>query len=190
MERLNVASAVCKTYESGVTVEARRLDIESRPIPGETAMHEAAHVVAAGRIEYATIIPSGDALGTTKPTKMTAASAAAPESLGHHGTGWDMYLTEHILGVAPGTAKAAARAALSGREEEMYEVAAILQKKKTIVQGDVEDARTNVINNRFGIHPVEVTITLPNGEINTSKTQSFRGEVRIQDLLLNPSSQS
>lgn len=190
MERLTIASPVRKTYESGVTVEVHRLDIESRPIPGETAIHEAAHVVAAGRIKSATIVPSGEALGTTVPVKLTAAAAAAPESLGHRGTSWDMYVTEHILGVDPGTAKAAARAALSGREEEMYEVAAILQKKKTIVQGDVEDARTNVINNRFGIHPVEVTITMPNGQANTRETQSFHGEVRIHDLLLDSSSQS
>ena len=78
MERLNVTgtSTVIKTLESGTIVRARSGEAR-RSIPGPVAEHEAAHVVAAGKIVSATIIPSGDALGTTQPVKMTAQAAAA-----------------------------------------------------------------------------------------------------------------
>ena len=155
-----------------------------RPQPGGTARHEAAHVVAAGEIVYATIIPRGEALGITQPVKMTAAAAAAPEALGHDGTGWDMFLTEHILGVDPGTAKSAARSALSGRQEEMHEVATLLEEKKTIGQRDVDQARENVKKRRQGIHPIEVETTSPQGKTTTTIVESFRGEIKIENGLL------
>lgn len=184
MERLNISKPVAKTYENGVTVQARIIEPLKRPIPGETAEHEAAHVVAAGEIVYATIIPSGNALGATKPVRMTAAAAAAAEAMGHSGTGWDMFLTEHYLGVDPGIAKSAAKAALSGRQEEIEEVASLLEERKTIGQGDVDQARRNVEKRRDGIHPVEVQISSPEGQTKVVTTLSFRGEIKIQDNLL------
>ena len=66
MERLSVAGAASatRTFEDGTIVGARKVEVK-RPIPGFVAIHESAHVVAAGKIVSATIIPSGDALGTT-----------------------------------------------------------------------------------------------------------------------------
>src|SRR3990167_3000185 len=159
MERLNVAGVACatRTFEDGTTVNARKVEVR-RPIPSFVAKHEAAHVVAAGRIVSATIIPSGNASGITRPVKMTAAAAAAPEALGHDGTGWDMYITEHVLGVDPNVAKSAARSALSGREEELHEVATLLQERSTIGQSDVEEARQNVEDRAQGIFPVQIYI--------------------------------
>ena len=102
MERFRVSTSPTENVlEDGTTISAQVLE-KSKPIPGDVAMHEAAHVVAAGEIVFATIIPSGDASGRTQPKKMTAAAAAAAEALGHSGTSWDMHLTEHILGVDPG----------------------------------------------------------------------------------------
>src|SRR3989344_3867669 len=152
MERLDLsrAASVAKTFEGWITVTARKIET-AKPIPGSVALHEAAHVVAAGEIVMATIRPTGDALGTTQPVKMTAAAAAAPEALGHDGTGWDMFLTEHVLGVDPGTAKAAARSALAGRHDELHEVAILLEERGTIGQGDVNEARQNVSEKRQGI---------------------------------------
>ena len=96
MERLSLASSsfASQTREDGTVVNVRKIEL-NRPIPGSVAEHEAAHVVAAGNIVSATIIPSGEALGTTQPVKLTAAAAAAAEAMGHDGTGWDMFLTEH-----------------------------------------------------------------------------------------------
>ena len=183
MERLNLASSasITQELEDGTTVSAQRIE-EPRVVPGSVAEHEAAHVVASGEIVMATIIPSGDASGTTQPVKMTAAAAAAAEAMGHDGTGWDMYLTKYVLGVDPGVAKSAARSALSGRAEEMYEVASILQKRKTITQVDVEEARQNVRDRRQGIFPVEIKIITPDGKISRLTANSFRYEVKMSDL--------
>src|SRR3989344_4934781 len=165
MERLSVAGAASatRTFEDGTIVGARKVEVK-RPIPGFVAIHESAHVVAAGKIVSATIIPSGDALGTTQPVKMTAAAAAAAEALGCNGTGHDMFITEHVLVVDPSVAKSAARSALSGKSEEMYEVATLLQERSTIGQADVEEARENVKKRNKGIFPIEVEIITLDGQ--------------------------
>jgi hypothetical protein len=183
MERLILASgAATKTYEDGTVVSAKILEFR-RPIPSSVAEHEAAHVVAAGEIVRATIIPSGDAQGTTQPVRMTAAAAAAAEAMGHSGTGWDMHLVKYYLETDPSAAKAAARAALSGKHEEMFEVATLLEERKTIGQSDVNEAFQNVSDKRQGTFDVEVEISVPGEKIITFPTKSFRGEVRIADLL-------
>src|SRR3989344_3284954 len=184
MERLSITGVDCaaRTFEGGTTVSARKVEIK-RPIPGSVAKHESAHVVAAGKIVSATIIPSGDALGTTQPVKMTAQAAAAAEALGCSGTGHDMFITEYVLGVDPGVAKSAARSALSGKSEEMYEVATLLQERSTIGQSDVEEARQNVKNRNKGIFPIEVEIITPDGQTRTYTTESFKGEIKISDLM-------
>ena len=184
MERLSVAGAAIatRTFEDGTTVSARKVEVK-RPIPGSVAKHESAHVVAAGKIVSATIIPSGDALGTTQPVKMTAVAAVAAEALGHDGTGWDMFLTEHILRVDPSVAKSAAQSALSGKSEEMYEVATLLQERSTIGQSDVEEARRNVKKRNQGIFPIEVEIVTPDGRRRSITTKSFRNEIKISELM-------
>jgi len=184
MERLSVAGAASatRTFEDGTIVGARKVEVK-RPIPGFVAIHESAHVVAAGKIVSATIIPSGDALGTTQPVEMTAAAAAAAEALGCSGTGHDMFITEHVLGVDPSAAKSAARSVLSGKSEEMYEVATLLQERGTIGQADVEEARENVKNKNQGIFSIEVEIKPPQGKVITYMTESFKGEINISDLL-------
>lgn len=170
------------TLKDGTIVNVRKVE-GKRKIPGSTAQHEAAHVVAAGEIVHATIIPSGDALGTTQPVRMTAAAAAAADAMGYDGTGWDMFLTEHFLGVDAGTARSAARAALSGKQEEMWEVATILQEQKTIGQPEVRQAWQNVYERRQGIFPIKVEIITPDGKVKALNTKSFRNEVKMSDLV-------
>lgn len=184
MERLNLSAStiVTESLKGGTTITARKIEAP-RVIPGSVAEHEAAHVVAAGEIVSATIIPKGDALGTTQPVKMTAATAAAAEALGHTGTGWDMFLTEHVLGVDPGTAKAAARSALSGKDEELLEVATLLEERKTISQRDVEEARKNIIKRRQGIFEVEIEIRMPGEKMQSLSGETFHGEIKISDLI-------
>ena len=182
-ERLSLysSSSATKTLEDGTIITVRKIETP-RPKPGDTSRHESYHVVAAGEIVSATIIPSGDALGTTIPVKMTAAAAAAPEAMGHSGTGWDMYLTEHVLGVDPGSAKAAARSALSGRYEEVEEVAIVLEQKGTIYQFDVQRARQNVIDKRNGIFDAEVEIRELGKKVIWFPTKTSGGVVNISDL--------
>lgn len=184
MERLRLSSTavVTQVREDGTTVTAQKIE-RPRKGPGSVAKHEAAHVVAAGEIVMATIIPSGNASGRTQPVKMTATAAAAAEARGHDGTGYDMYLTEHILGVDPGVAKSAARSALSGKEEELDEVATLLEERRTIGQSDVKEARKNVSNRRKGIFPAEIAIIAPDGKTTSYITETFQHEVKISDLL-------
>lgn len=187
MERLNIEKPVQITGADGTTVSARRLDGQPRPRPGSVAIHEAAHVVAAGEIVSATIVPSGDAAGATVPVRMTVEAAAAAAAYGCDGTGWDMFLVEHALGADRGSALAAGRAALSGKGDLLTEVATLLEERKTIGQGDVNEAHNNLERESQGKHPVEVVITFPNSHRETQITESFLGEVRIGDLLLyNP----
>lgn len=184
MERLKLGTTESDATKlnDGTTINAYKVGIK-RPTPSPVAMHEAAHIVAAGEIVSATIIPSGSTRGKTHPVKMTAAAAAAAEALGHSGTSWDMYLTEYILGVDPGVAKSAARSALSGRSEEMLEVATLLEERRTIGQADVKEARENVKDKNLGIFPIKVEIITRGGERRCVTTQTFHGEVRIADLL-------
>ena len=113
---------------------------------------------------------------------MTAAAAAAAEALGCSGTGHDMFITEHALGVDPSVAKSAARSVLSGKSEEMYEVATLLQERGTIGQADVEEARENVKKRNKGIFLIEVEVMTPDGQTRTHTTESFKGEIKISDL--------
>src|SRR3990170_4629605 len=114
---------------------------------------------------------------------MTAAAAAAAEALGCSGTGHDMFITEHVLGVDPSVAKSAARSVLSGKSEEIYEVATLLQERSTIGQTDVEEARENVKKRNQGIYPIKMEVMTPDGKIRTLSGESFQNEVKISDLL-------
>lgn len=66
----------------------------------------------------------------------------------------------------------------------MYEVATLLEERKTIGQSDVEEAKVNVEKRRYGIHPIEVAITTPESQTKVSVVESFRGEIKLEDGLL------
>lgn len=174
--RVPINSAIA--LESGFSIRVRNIDI-SRPTPGPVAQHEAAHVVAAGEIHSATIIPRGDALGTTTPKVMTAAAAGAAAARGHRGVGWDLFLAKHAFGADADSAIAQGRAALSGKEDEVEEVATILQERGTIDQSHVYQARENVRKRRDGVHPVEVYIKSTHGELRVYQAESHRDKVLI-----------
>jgi hypothetical protein len=174
---------VQKTTESGATISISSRQ-EQRKRPSETAWHESAHIVASGRIKSATIIPSGDALGSTTPEVMTPAAAAAAAADGHGGTGWDKFLTERILGLSFASAKAAARAALSGKGLEKEEVAIALEEKGTIGQSDVDEAYEKASNRRNGIIDVFIEVEDIDGNKNAFHTETLHGEVQIPTNLI------
>lgn len=182
-ERISLTpnKTVSKTFEDGTSVKARITNPQRLKF-GRTAEHEAVHVVAARDIVSADNIPRGSALGTTRPVKLTAVAAAAPAALGHGGTGWDQFITEKYLGVNFETAKRAARSALSGKEEEIEEVATLIEERRVITQTDVNEARRNVRERRQGIFPVELKVVRPCGETYSYATRSFHSKVFIEDL--------
>lgn len=165
--------------ETGFKVSVRKI-VVNEPNPGPTDYHEAAHVVVAEEIDWAKSTPDGRALGVTKPKRMTAAVAGAAAAMGHGGVGWDLYVVaERGLGVDASSAIAQGAAALSGKGDEVKEVAILLKQHGTIYQSHVHEARNNVRKHREGIHPVEVLVSSPHGGIKIENRESFRGQVDI-----------
>lgn len=185
VERFNVTSASHSEYSNGTIVEVTPENTTTRTIPGEVAIHEATHAVAAGEIVWATIIPEGNTLGQTQPVDMTLGAAAAAEAWGCSGTGYDIHaIVEGHFKTDIATGVAAGKAALKGKETEVYETAALLEDRKTIGQKDLEEARENAHNKENGIFPVEIKIILPNGQTQVINRKSFRGEVLLENGLL------
>ena len=110
---------------------------------------------------------------------MTAASAAAAGAMGYGGTGWDRFITEHYLGVDWGSAMKQAKAVLAGREDEIHEVATVLQEERTINQHHVNKAKEKAVNKKQGIFPVRVDVYKAGRKIDSTITRSFHGEVVI-----------
>lgn len=183
IERLNVATPepVRRKLQDGTEIFAQKIETP-RPVARSTSKHEAPHIVASipsGGIVEATRIPYGDSLGSARPVRMTAASAAAAGALGHSGTGWDRFITEHVLGVSWESAKAEARAVLSGKGDLIEEVATILEEKGTIHQYHVEEAVKNVEKKKQGIFPVKVEVYRAGNLVHSTTTESYHGEVVI-----------
>src|SRR5579872_3516200 len=156
-----------------------------RPVspPDGTSLHEAAHVVAAqadGGIHEATRQPSSTYLGATWPVNMTAASAMAAAALGFDGTGWDEFLTKHLLGVDPESAKSSALSALSGRMDYLQAVAEKLQERGTIGQKDVDEAYREVDEKKQGIWDVQINVTNADGTTTLHETRSKDDTVMVE----------
>ncbi len=112
------------------------------------------------------------------------APRAAAAALGCDGVGWDLFITEQVLGTDPKTAMSAARTELKGQEEVVVEIATLLEERKTIHQRDVNEARKKVKNRRYGIFPVKVKITSPRGETKRFTTESSNHQIQIENKLL------
>jgi hypothetical protein len=185
-ERLSVATSELEkiVLKDGREIVVRKNETP-RPKPGRTARHEAAHIMAAmpaGGIVEATIVPNGDSLGSARPVRMTAASAAAAGAMGYGGTGWDRFITENYLRVDWGTAKSAARAVLADKTVEIEEVAFELEEEKTISQHHVDKAIKRAGEKKQGIFPVSVEVYQSGRKVESFTAQSFHGEVKISQF--------
>lgn len=141
--------------EAGRTqyVEGNRLSVELNPvlpgaIPGETATHEAMHVIAAYEngtgVESATIIPGAGYLGLTRLKRFDAVSAMAPHSMGKSGTSHDVYIAS--LFANAGAAESAARGIINSNMDKVAAVASSLEEKKTITGSDIDRVINEVKN--------------------------------------------
>lgn len=131
------------TYlEDGSKVVAyRQKKQERRRTPGTTARHEIRHAFVAekrnpGSLRRASIVPGPGYLGITEISKMDPAAAAAAHAEGMSGTSWDMHIVRS-MGETPQSACATARAVMSGYEEEMDDLAAILEERKTMTGSEI-----------------------------------------------------
>jgi hypothetical protein len=100
----------------------------------------------------------------------------------HDGTGWDRFITEYYLGVDWDTAKSAARAVLSGKEELIKEVATVLEEEKTISQYHVDKAVRKVEEKKQGIFPVRIDVYRSGIRMKTMNMKSSHGEVEIPHI--------
>jgi len=181
LERLSVSSkeSASRTFSDGTTVVARRIE-PRKIITGKTSKHEAVHTDAVrGEIVEADIIAKDDALGTTRPVRLTPVAAAAAGAMGYGGTGWDRFITENYFGVSWESAMNQARAILSGREEYIEEIAQTLEKEKRIGPFDVKEAYKRVDERKEGIYPVKVDIYRSGIRVQAVETTSFHNEIKI-----------
>ncbi len=121
----------------------------------ETSDHEADHVVASdAQIYSATRIRSGNALGSTRPKRLTLAGAGA--SGDHDGTSGDEAIVRYYFRSTWARAKAAGRAKLAGKRFERMAVAASLHRNGTIFQSHVDEAYKLAEKVRKGVANVVV----------------------------------
>ncbi|KKR11912.1 MAG: hypothetical protein UT39_C0002G0093 [Candidatus Woesebacteria bacterium GW2011_GWA1_39_21] len=183
VERISVATTEVKSKSLNDETKVITRKIEPHRIkPGGTALHEAAHVVLAdinGGIREATIIRKGYALGTTRPVKMSATTAAAAGAMGFGGTSWDQMVVERGFGASWSAAKNTARAALADNTDLMQEVAMSLEQNGRINQNHVDSARGRVEKKKQGIYPVKVEIYKYGKLSDSYTTESFHGEIEI-----------
>jgi hypothetical protein len=115
---------------------------ETTITPGETALHEAEHAVVAednGTAALSATIVAGEGyLGLTQLSRSDPVAAAAPHANGRDGTGWDMHIVRSH-GNEHGSLHAA-KHILAGSKEKVFEVASVLQEKKTIGRSEIRSA--------------------------------------------------
>ncbi len=194
MERLKFSpnqDIISKTLTTGVTIEAK-IELPTTIMASDTANHEAKHVVAAGEIEEASIVPRGNALGITRPKVLTAAAAAAPAADGHDGYGWDKRITVTYLGVNWESALSMGRQALAGKTRLVGLIAAQLDRKGTIYQTDVDKAKQKFEDENNGMYYAFVRIISSDGKIRLIQKKTYQHELKInkKELPINTTGES
>lgn len=183
MERLgSLRVGTSVTLDTGHTLRARKLLLPEEQIEaGPVAGHEIAHVAGSKfSIEYATIIPNGNALGLTKPNVLTKEGAGAAAGLGYAGGQHDLVLAKVLFDSSPEETMAAGRAEVAGLDEEMDVLSRFLQYRKTIYQRDVDEGLQLVSDRRRGIHRVAVDVTDRRGKTKTFETRSYHNMVEME----------
>ncbi len=126
-----------KVLADGRRMVVRRKRPPRMAHPGATAIHEAEHAVPGkDDVIKATIKPGPGYSGATWFTRFNAAAAAAPHAHGRGGTGFDVEQIRRA-GHSLGAAMSAGRAALSGKDEHVLEVAKALQEEETLSGNDI-----------------------------------------------------
>ncbi len=160
----------------GWTAQAEIDDPYENVEPGETADHEARHAVAGAEDgilpKLASRIPGPGYLGKTEFPLFSAAAAMAPDAHGCNGTGYDVALVR-AMGQDPGAAAAAARSLLSGKEEIIHAVAALIEVKGTAYGHEISEAMFSAANPR-----VNVEITDPSGQ-SSRYSERLKGSSNI-----------
>ncbi len=173
--------------DNGVQVEAWFLR-PRRLTPGDTAEHEAKHAVVAEKngtsVETVTIIPGPGYYGLTRLARPDPVAAAAAHADGHSGTSHDVFIIG-LMGAGVGSAMGAAAGILGTSREEVEEVAARLEDKKSMGGHEVREAMADAKKGK----EVVVFMRSPDGKRKTINKRSHGNapiKVEKEDLDLLP----
>ncbi len=162
-----------KEFKAKVEVDP----LPKKPKPGDTATHEAMHIVAAlangTGVEGASIIPGPGYLGITYLSKPDAVAALAPHSMGASGTSYDVFMASQIGGSSG--AESSARAIIHSNSEKVEAVASMLEEKKSAGSNDIQKAIDEVD------HPLPRSGTI---FIEDSKGKVEKKKVEVRDNIV------
>lgn len=151
--------------DSRLSAERQSTNVR-KVVPGETAIHEAKHAVAAvvngTPVKEVTIIPGPGYLGLTELGRPDPIAAAAPYATGSKGGEYDVSVIP-LMGGDVNSASSAGRSIIYGNPEAVEEVASVVEERKTITGYEVKQAMNRVGNKRKEGEKATVFIKNPDG---------------------------
>jgi hypothetical protein len=148
-----------------------------------TSLHEALHIITAENngtsVESATIVKSGNALGSTQLSRPDAASAMAAHAHGHSGTSWDVYITTR-MGVNTQTASSTAVAIVNENYHQLNPVAVALEENRTMSGTEIRSVIREADEDKKYGPKIKVDVYIKNQEgLELKFKQESRGHENI-----------
>jgi hypothetical protein len=170
-------------YINGYQIHVQSTKSEEPQItPGTTALHEAKHAVVAIRngtgVKNVTITPGPGYLGLTELTRPDPVAAAAPHADGCSGTDHDVHIIA-IMGADLGASSKVAAGITASNREEIKAVASLLEAKRTLSGGDIDETIKAVQNKKNGQTEALIIIKAPDEKEQTLKSSVKNGKVML-----------
>lgn len=167
-------------FASGISVKVDLIKVHAGVVAGDTALHEAAHVIPnVKNVRRASRNPGPGYLGITELYSFDAVAAMGPDSLGHSGTGHDRRITAYH-GHDLGTSASVARKMITENWEEWQAIARGIEASGEISGYEAEDIVKRVRNPE-----VNVSITTANGKERSFVTKTRKADGYIVPLVLS-----
>ena len=149
---------------------------------GNTAMHEAKHIVAAvhngTHVRRATISPGPGYLGLTELSRPDAVAAAAPHATGCSGTGHDVHIVG-AMGHDLDSVSSIARSIIANNAEQVHAVASALEAKRTIGGYDVQEAMDGVRNKKKSSEKATLFVKAPDGREQVASVSVHNDKIML-----------
>ena len=155
-------------------------------VAGVTAFHEAGHIVPhlkRGKwVRRATIEPGPGYLGKTEVDEYDPVSFMGPRWLGCDGRGHDEAVVI-AMGDDPGSSADAAGSYLRNAQEDLRDVAALLQKNKTITGSQAKEVMDRNANPEVNLYVID-----PSGNVRhfVEKIKKGQNEIPLSKDKFNP----
>lgn len=147
--------------------------------PSDTAIHELEHgILAPDKVVEISVIPGPGYLGKTEMSSYDDVAFAGPASQKRSGVSHDLSVIDY-KGDSPEAAQATARIMLASIDNRLkMQVAGHLQAEGTLSGGQFRNAIRRFSEGEI----VEVTVTTPDGQKETTTEKGVKGEVIIVDF--------